>query len=116
MSASSFLTQSATIKRWTSRSASSGSDWELVPAYVTTETGIACKIEQKAVRPEMGPGGLSVGFMAVGYFLKSVDLRPEAGSDAKADRVVVNGVTYEVLGSLDQTPRNETQKVLLKRV
>lgn len=116
MSASDFLTQTATIQRWTAREASSGNDWEASPAYVNAETGVACKIEHKSVQPSMGPGGLQVGFMAVGYFDKSVDLRPDAGSDARADRIVVDGATYEVLGTMAQTPRNETQKAMLKRV
>lgn len=111
-----FLTQTATISRWSTRTANSSNNYELTPSYTPIAANVPCSIQQKSVTNAKTEGGLAVAFQVVGYFKAGLDLRPGSSDDARADRVTVDGTTYEVVGVLQQTSRNQTLKAILRRL
>jgi hypothetical protein len=94
MSIKSLLRQRATIERATLAVDGAGG---AARTWAQVASDVPCLIEVKRSDAEIrSTGRVSLAF-ARGYFAADTDLRPRADADG-ADRVTVEGVTYDVTG------------------
>lgn len=112
MSIASLLSQRATIQRW---SRSVDDYGEMTPSWANSSTDVPCLVQQKNGRIAMSPAGREYEFSAVGYFRPGTDIKPQPSDGGEADRIVVNGGTYEVRGVGDEAGKAELFTVYLER-
>lgn len=114
MSLRTLMRQRATIERWDDRRVDANG--ELTPGYKPLATGVPCRVHERGeARIATRRAGLDIMYNATAVFPRGTDLRPNSKSVDHPDRVIVDGVRYNVVSVLrDPVARNHHVEALLE--